>query len=153
MATNEIVVFAVGERTVGVHASTVRELLRAVALTPLPGAPVGVNGVIDLRGTLVPVIDLSERLGVSARPLRAADQLLICDVTFGVVAVRADRVIELRAARADPVPAGADPDPLTRSLVRTEDGVIVICELSAFLAEADVIALALAVAGLQAVVG
>jgi len=151
MATNEIVVFAVGERTVGVPASTVREILRAVAFTPLLGAPAGVDGVIDLRGTLVPVIDLSARLGLRTRPLRAADQLLICDVTFGAVAVRSDRVLELRAARTDALPAGADSDPLTRALVRTDDGVIVICELSEFLAAQDVAALARAVAQLREV--
>ena len=147
--TNEIVVFAVGERTIGVPASTVRELIRAVTVTGLPGAPRGVDGVIDVRGTLIPVVDLSERLGVVPRPIRSSDQLLICDATVGALAVRADRVIELRATGTEAVPAGAGADAIVRSLMRTADGVIVICELSAFLAEADVAALASAIARLE----
>jgi purine-binding chemotaxis protein CheW len=149
-ANNEIVVFALGERTLGVPASIVRELLRAVAVTGLPGAPRGVDGVIDVRGTLIPVLDLSERLGVAPRPIRSTDQLLICDVTVGPLAVRADRVIELRATGTEGVPPGAEADAIVRSLMRTSDGVIVICELSAFLAEADVAALAQAIALLGA---
>ncbi len=149
-ANNELVVFALGQRMVGVPASTVRELVRAVAVTELPGAPSGVEGVIDLRGTLIPVVDLSLRLGLTPRPLRASDQLLICDVTVGPLALRADRVIELRATSAEPVPLGAEADPIVRSLARTADGVIVIAELSAFLAEADITALAHAIARLGA---
>src|SRR5512141_1666567 len=150
-APNEIVVFAIGERTVGFPASTVRELIRAVAVTGLPGAPRGVDGVIDVRGNLVPVVDLSERLGLAPRPLRASDQLLICDAVVGSLAVRADRVIELRASAAEAVPPGAEADAIVQGLMRTSDGVIVICELSAFLAEADLAALASAIGRLEAV--
>jgi purine-binding chemotaxis protein CheW len=149
-ANNEIVVFAIGERAIGVPASIVRELIRAVAVTALPGAPRGVDGVIDVRGVLIPVVDLSERLGVAPRPIRSSDHMLICDVTVGPLAVRADRVIELRATSAETVPAGAEADAIVRSLMRTTDGVIVICELSAFLAETDIAALASAITRLGA---
>ena len=150
-STHEIVVFAIGERMVGFPASTVRELIRAVAVTGLPGAPRGVDGVIDVRGTLIPIVDLSERLGLSPRPLRASDQFLICNATAGTLAVRADRVLELRATAAEPVPPGAEADAIVRSLMRTSDGVIVICELSAFLAEADLAELTSAIRRLEAV--
>jgi purine-binding chemotaxis protein CheW len=150
-STHEIVVFAIGERMVGFPASTVRELIRAVAVTALPGAPRGVDGVIDVRGTLIPIVDMSERLGLSPRPLRASDQFLICNATAGTLAVRADRVLELRATVAEAVPPGAESDAIVRSLMRTSDGVIVICELSAFLAETDVAELATAIRRLEAV--
>jgi purine-binding chemotaxis protein CheW len=150
-STHEIVVFAIGERMVGFPASTVRELIRAVAVTGLPGAPRGVDGVIDVRGTLIPIVDLSERLGLSPRPLRASDQFLICNATAGTLAVRADRVLELRATVAEAVPPGAESDAIVRSLMRTSDGVIVICELSAFLAETDLAELTTAIRRLEAV--
>lgn len=147
-ANHALVVFAIGDRPFAVPAASVRELLRAVAITDLPGAPIGVSGVIDLRGVLVPVVDLRARLGIPPRPLRAADQLVICDVAFGPVAVRVDRVIELQTAAPDAIPAGAESDAIVHSLARTPDGVVVITDLSSFLAEADVAALATAVAGL-----
>lgn len=150
-ASNEIVVFALGERLLGVPSSTVQELIRAVAVTGLPGAPPGVIGVIDVRGTLVPVVDLSERVGLAPRPIRSSDHLLLCDATSGLLALRADRVIELRAANTEAVPRGAEANPIVRSLMRTDDGVIVICELSEFLDETDIVALSGALAQLGAV--
>jgi purine-binding chemotaxis protein CheW len=149
-ANNELVVFALGERLIGVPASTVRELIRAVAVTDLPGAPAGVIGVIDLRGTLVPVADLSSRLGLTPRPMRASDQLLICEVSLGALAVRADRVIEIRVVGSEAVPSGTEADPIVRGLARAAEGVIVIAELAAFLAEPDVAALATAISRLGA---
>jgi purine-binding chemotaxis protein CheW len=147
---NDLVVFALGERTIGIPSAIVRELLRAVAITELPGAPAGVTGVIDLRGELVPVVDLSERLGLPARAVRAADQLVICQGATGALAVRADRVLELRVLELEPLPAGAEADPIVGGLARTADGVIVIAELAAFLAEPDLAALATSIARLGA---
>jgi chemotaxis signal transduction protein len=127
-ANNELVVFALGERLIGVPASTVREL----------------------RGTLVPVADLSSRLGLTPRPMRASDQLLICEVSLGALAVRADRVIEIRVVGSEAVPSGTEADPIVRGLARAAEGVIVIAELAAFLAEPDVAALATAISRLGA---
>lgn len=149
-ANNALVVFALGERLFGVPASAVREVIRAVAVTELPAAPPGVTGVIDLRGTLIPVVDLSVRVGLAPRPVRASDQLLICDVALGPLAVRADRVLELRAIGADVIPPGAESDPIVRGLARTADGVVVIADLSAFLSESDITALGTAIARLSA---
>ena len=146
---NDLVIFALGERTIGIPSAIVRELIRAVAITGLPGAPAGVTGVIDLRGELIPVVDLSDRLGLAARPVRAADQLVICQGTNGMLAVRADRVLELRTLELEPLPTGAEADPIVRGLARTADGVIVIAELAAFLAEPDHAALAAAIARLR----
>ncbi|MEP6862285.1 MAG: chemotaxis protein CheW [Deltaproteobacteria bacterium] len=150
-ASNEIVVFALGERLLGVPSSTVQELIRAVAVTELPGAPPGVIGVIDVRGALVPVVDLSDRVGFAPRPIRSSDHLLICDATFGPLALRADRVLELRVAHTEAVPRGAEADAIVRSLMRTADGVIVICDLSEFLDETNIAALAGAIAQLETV--
>ncbi|CAN5448860.1 chemotaxis protein CheW [soil metagenome] len=149
-ANNELVVFALAERLIGVPAAAVRELIRAVAVTELPGAPTGVVGVIDLRGTLVPVVDLCARIGLTPRPIRASDQLLICEVATGRLAVRADRVIELRVIESDAVPIGAESDPIVRGLARAVEGVIVIADLAAFLSESDITALATAMARLGA---
>ncbi|MEO8554954.1 MAG: chemotaxis protein CheW, partial [Kofleriaceae bacterium] len=143
LAGGEIVVFAIGERHLGLASTCVRELLRAVAPSPLPGAPAGIDGVIDVRGTIVPLVDLSQRIGVARRALRASDQLLLCDGVLGPLAVRADRILEIRSIEAieAPPPAVETVDPLVAGLVKLVDGVIVICDLTALLDEADLSAL------------
>jgi hypothetical protein len=53
----------------GVDVQQVREIVRSQTLTPLPRAPELVEGVIDLRGVIVPVVDLGRALGGTGRPL------------------------------------------------------------------------------------
>ena len=64
----EILVFEVGGRRYGLPASEVRELLRAVTILPLPMAPADVEGVINLRGRVVTVVELRQLLGLPDGP-------------------------------------------------------------------------------------
>src|SRR3954464_11389595 len=61
-------------------ASDVVEVQRAVTLTRLPRSHPMVEGVIDLRGRLVPVLDIRTRLGLPARPLSVSDHLVVAAV-------------------------------------------------------------------------
>lgn len=62
-AQRQLIVFRVGERDLGVPIMAVREIRAFTPATPLPHVPRHVLGVINLRGAVLPVIDLSERLG------------------------------------------------------------------------------------------
>ncbi|MEO8701146.1 MAG: chemotaxis protein CheW [Kofleriaceae bacterium] len=142
-----IVVFEIGTCRLGVEGERVRELVRAVAVTAVPGLPAGVDGVIDVRGTIAPVFDLSTRLGLVPRAIRATDQLLICEAEpQGTVVLRADRIVELRDV--PDLAAAVSSDPLVTGLARLPDGVIVVCDLAAFLSEADASVVAAAIASL-----
>ena len=136
--TVEVVVFEIDSQRFGVTSDCVRELVRAVAITALPGAPVGVDGVIDVRGSIVPVFDLRPRLALSAAAVRASEQFLLCSVeALGLVALRADRVVEIRQVADVPLPTGSTRDALVTSLVRLPDGVVVLCDLGAVLSGSD----------------
>src|SRR5262249_18625738 len=68
----DVVVFEVHGRQYALPAGQVRELVRAVALVPLPGAPAVVEGVFNLRGKVVPVLDIRGRFGLPPRALDPA---------------------------------------------------------------------------------
>ena len=63
---NELISFLVGEQEFCVDIMAVREIRGWTASTPLPHAPEHVLGVINLRGVVLPVVDLSARLGLGA---------------------------------------------------------------------------------------
>jgi purine-binding chemotaxis protein CheW len=98
----EILVFELQGQRFGLPGASVRELVRAVAITPLPRQPDGVEGIINLRGQVVPVCDLRQWLGLPAKAVEPTDHLLIAYQGERLVALRVDRAVEL--AR---VPAGA----------------------------------------------
>ncbi|MHB1169736.1 MAG: chemotaxis protein CheW [Longimicrobiales bacterium] len=137
---NEVLRFDLGELRCAVPLTHVREVQRAVALTPLPGAPPIIEGVIDVRGEVVPVVDLGTRLGLPPRPVRPAQSLVLVWTGERHVAVRVDGVHWLELLEADDV---ADATQLTRGslalagVARTSDGLVLLQDPEALLRQAE----------------
>jgi purine-binding chemotaxis protein CheW len=111
----DILVFEVGGQRHGLAAGDVREILRAVAAVPLPQAPPGVEGVINLRGRVIPVVDLRLRFRLPPRPVLPTDHLIVARSGDRLVALRVDRAEDLvRLDRADLQPAGPDAGPVAK---------------------------------------
>ena len=130
---------AAGERF-ALPAAEVRQVLRAVAVAALPGAPPAIEGVIGVRGRVVPVLSLRRRFGLPERDVHPDDVMVLAAVGEREVALRADAALSL--ARVDPsrvVPAGgvvARPG-YAAGVAALPDGVVVIHDLGAFLSEAE----------------
>ena len=63
-ATQQLVMFGLADEDYGIAISRVREIIRHEAPRPMPGSAPEVEGVINLRGRLIPVVDLRTRLGI-----------------------------------------------------------------------------------------
>jgi purine-binding chemotaxis protein CheW len=96
----EILIFEVGGQRYGLPARDVQEVVRAVAMQPLPKAPAVVEGVINLRGQVVPVLDIRARFRLPAKALAPSDHLVIAWVGERRVALRVDRAVDLVRCRA-----------------------------------------------------
>ena len=131
----EILVFALDDQRYALWALDVRELLRAVAMVPLPGAPQVVEGAINLRGRVVPVLDLRWRFGLPGKALEPSDHLIVAAVGARLVAIRADRALELVNVGVDSRPSTVDfgAGPYVAGVVRLPDGLAVIHDLQTFL--------------------
>ncbi len=104
----QVLVFEVAGRRYGLPAEDVQELVRAVSIVPLPRAPAVVEGVINLRGRVVPVLDVRGRFRLPARPLEPGDHFIVARAGQRVVALRVDRAVDLvRLEPADVEEAGA----------------------------------------------
>ena len=68
----EVLLFTLEAQRYALPTSDVRELLRAVRLTPLPRAPAVIEGLLNLRGELLPVLDMRRRFRLPALARRAA---------------------------------------------------------------------------------
>jgi purine-binding chemotaxis protein CheW len=94
-AVVEFLVVIVEGGRYGIRPSEVREVVRAVALSELRGAPDVFEGVINLRGEVVPVIDTRVLLGMPTRPLRPQDHLVIVHAGERLLALRVDHAVDL----------------------------------------------------------
>lgn len=111
-----------------------------VAITPLPEAPPIVLGVVDLAGTVVPVIDTRKRFALPSRALTLSDHLVIATTGRRTVALLVDEthgVLEASAdshAAADGILPGLD---LFDGAITREDGLILIHDLARLLSLDD----------------
>jgi purine-binding chemotaxis protein CheW len=136
----DLVVFDVAGLRYALPAGQVAEVVRAVTIVPLPGAPPIVEGVIDVRGSLVPVLDFRARFRLPPKPVAHTDHLLLASVERGLVAIRADRALDLvSVAEADvrDARAIAPGSGLVAGVATLPDGLVVVHDLRAFLDDAE----------------
>ena len=131
-----LLVFEVAGRRLGLLASAVREVIRAVAIAPLLKAPPIVEGLIDFRGTLVPVLDLRHRFGLPPAPLLPEQHFIVAQAGSRIVALRADRASDfVSLPKADvESPSGLVPGlEYLAGIARAPDGLLVVHDLETFL--------------------
>ncbi|NMO13347.1 purine-binding chemotaxis protein CheW [Pyxidicoccus fallax] len=102
----QLCAFFVGNEEYVLDIMRVEEILPPQRVTPIPHAPSFVEGVLHLRGIILPVVDLRRRLQGQETPETPKTRLLVCRLGTRRVAVRVDRVAEvLRVRRGDIKPA------------------------------------------------
>jgi purine-binding chemotaxis protein CheW len=105
--------FLAGEEY-GVEILKVREIIGMMSVTPVPGMPAYVNGVVNLRGKVIPVIDLRLKFSMEAVAQTSESCIIVLDVQGRLMGMQVDRVSEvLDIAGGDiedapPVGDGAD---------------------------------------------
>jgi len=123
-----------------VPAEAVGEIVRAVAVTGLPGAPSVVDGVIDVRGTIVPLFSLRRRFGLRDRGVEPADQFIVVRTPSRTAALHVDHAEDLievdRRAIADPSRQMAG-TPLIGGVALLDDGLALIYDVDTFLSRAE----------------
>lgn len=123
----------------GIPAADVVELHPVVATAPLPGAPAVIDGAIDVRGTVVAVLDLRARLGLARRPPVLGDHLVICRVGERTVALRVDRAMELVSVPRHCIDDAEhlSGDHHLSGVAKLADGLVLIQDLASFLSDEE----------------
>ena len=130
------VVFSLQDRHFALPLDAVTRVVRAVEITPLPDAPEGVCGVIDVQGEIVPVIDLRSRFALPRRELAIDDQFLVARTAKRVLALWVDRVSGVAVwGEGDFVDAAAlvPGSRRLRGVARGEGGLMLVHDLDALL--------------------
>lgn len=103
----QLVVFQLSEQTYGIDIASVYEIIRMEKITRVPRTPDFVEGVINLRGRIIPVIDLSRRFNLSFAERTNSSRIIIVDVggnTIGIIVDAVSEVLRIQAASVEPPP-------------------------------------------------
>lgn len=104
----QLVTFMVGNEQCGIHIMKVQEIIRVIGAVKVPKAPAYVGGVINLRGKIVPVIDLRNRMGKSVTEYTDSSRIIIVDSGSRLAGLVVDVVVDvtnLNHNELEPCPA------------------------------------------------
>ena len=91
----ELVAFRIDTEEFAVDIGSVQEINRVVEIRRIPNAPPHVQGVINLRGKITPVVDLRGMLGFPARPTDGQSRIIVVEVGGAVIGFLVDAVSEV----------------------------------------------------------
>ena len=103
----QLVVFKIGIEEFGVGINQVREIVRLVPITPIPRAPSFIEGVVNLRGQILAVIDLAKRLELQAEARSEKTRIIVVEVgenTLGMIVDEVSEVLRLSEKNIDETP-------------------------------------------------
>ncbi len=130
----QVVVFDVAQESYAVNIARVHEIIRPQQITVIPGAPACVEGVINLRGKVIPVLDLRKRFHLAAEDLTRTSRIVVVEIndqTLGLIVDGVSEVLRIATDRIEP------PSPLVtgidsrylRGIAKLEGRLIVLLDL------------------------
>ncbi len=143
--------FALGAEEYGVQILKVREIISVMEITPVPRTPAYVKGVINLRGQVIPVIDLRAKFGMPSIARTESTCIIVAEIeqnrrrlSMGVIVDRVSEVLTIPSESIEDAPSF---DPSVRSdfilgMGKIGKGVKILLDLEAVLSTADVVTLA-----------
>ena len=136
----QLVTFHVGDEEFGVEILAVREINRMMEITRVPHAPPFVEGVINLRGQVIPVVDLRRRFGMPPREHDRNTRIVVVELGDKVVGFVVDSVSEVLRVPASlvepppPIVGGVEREYL-EGVVKLEDRLLILLNLQRLLGE------------------
>ncbi len=104
----QLVTFKVAEEEYGVDILSVQEIIRHTGITKVPSAPAFVEGILNLRGKVIPIVDMRKRFGLVSKEPDPQTRIVVFALESGVIGCLVDSVSEvlrLPASMVDAAPA------------------------------------------------
>ena len=130
----ELVAFKIDTEEFAVDIASVQEINRAVDVTRIPNAPSHVQGVMNLRGKIIPVVDLRTMLGFEARIADKQSRIMVIEIGGLVAGFLVDSVSEVvrlpaSAVEAPPAFAGAAESDYVGGVGKVDDRLLILLNL------------------------
>lgn len=133
--TLEIIAFRLHDQEFCVKTTTIREIRGWAPSTPIPHAPADVIGVMNLRGSVIPIIDLAFKLGMKSTVANERSAIVVTEVHNMVIGMLVDRVsdiLTISSTQIQPVPevSASFDKSFSEGIIASENGMICFLNLS-----------------------
>ncbi|MDR3177074.1 MAG: chemotaxis protein CheW [Desulfovibrio sp.] len=134
----QLVTFSIGEEEFGVDILKVQEIIRTMEITKVPRAEAFVEGVINLRGKVIPIIDLRRRFGLDSKAHDKHTRIIVIEINnmiVGFVVDSVSEVLRIPAGTVEPPPpvvAGLDSEYIS-GVGKLQDRLLILLDLDKLL--------------------
>ncbi len=133
--TRQLVSFRLADEEYGIEISKVREIILVGTITEVPQTPPYVKGLINLRSTVIPIIDLKLRFGLPEAERTDDTRIVVIDVggkTMGVIVDAVNEVLRISPEQISPPPAAAVAglgDKYLTGLAKLENRLLILLDI------------------------
>jgi purine-binding chemotaxis protein CheW len=135
-ASLEVLLFSLDEPRYALNLSAVETVIRMVELTPLPGAPEIVQGMINYHGRIIPLVNIRRRFNLPERDRELNDRVIIARTFMRPVALTVDSIIGIRTVEASEISETGHALPFAayiQGAAKVDGDIILIYDLDLFL--------------------
>lgn len=142
----QLVTFSIGEEEFGVDILKVQEIIRTMEITKVPRAEAFVEGVINLRGKVIPILDLRRRFKLPSKAHDKHTRIIVIEMNNMIVGFVVDSVSQVlripsNTVEPPPVVAGVDSEYIS-GVGKLQDSLLILLDLNKLLSSADLESLA-----------
>jgi purine-binding chemotaxis protein CheW len=134
--TDQILVFTLEELLYAISLNAVVKVIHAIEIRYLPNAPEIITGIINVRGQIIPVVDIRKRFNLADHEIDLNDRLVIANTVKRQVAILVDTVIGIRDMEPRQFEVAKKILPFAKHIsgvAKVDDGLIFIYDLERFL--------------------
>ncbi len=138
----QLVTFKVGVEDFAIDILSVQEINRMMQITRVPQSPASVEGVINLRGRIIPVVDLRRRFGMAQQERDNDARIVVVEVrgkVLGFIVDRVDEVLRVSSSVVEPAPGlvtSIDSD-YVRGVGKLQDRLLILLDLDRLFGDSE----------------
>jgi purine-binding chemotaxis protein CheW len=130
----QVVIFLLNKQRFAIPLNMVKQIIRAVEITPVPNAPQTICGVINYHGEIIPVYNFHQRVGLPGVITRPGNRFIITSIGDFIIALRVDSIEGIEQLNSDNLVSS---DSIQNGLeiygvIKAIDGLVIVYNLETF---------------------
>ena len=143
--TLQLVTFRLGNEEFGIDIKKVQEINRMIDITKIPNAPSHVEGVVNLRGRIIPVVSLRTKLGFGLTEWDKSTRIMVVEIdgmTLGFIVDSVSEVLRIQDAKMEPPPSitGSSDAAYIEGVINLPDRILILLDLKVLFGKIDKLA-------------
>jgi len=141
---NQIVSFIMDDDVYGIEIMDVQEIIKVGKITRIPNTLNYIEGVLDLRGQILPIIDLRKKFGLTAKEINESSRIIVLNLNEIIIGIIVDAVSEVLRVNKDAIKQPPkiisldDKSNIIKRIVRLEDRLLILLDIDKILTSKEI---------------